>query len=353
MISVTGRVLQLPTITYLQNTPTGTAENTTRPNNKARWDLRDGKVLYSGKSINSWSILRIARTNSEKTSENTFSKYIDKFLGTLKATIGKDLVKPPKNSWELLISGCNDTGLKKPFIKCRENRTSLLIVVLPSKDAALYNQIKKLGDCEYGIKTVCVFRELFYNGSLQYCANVALKVNLKLGGINHIPKDQLPAVISKGKTMVIGIDVTHPTGGKSTAPSVAAMVASADNEVFPPFYTLLRVPRSTLKSNSLCSLYTLALPSSHVLVRMLTLKPQLGQWPADLRINTAKKEMVDLLEPMLGTRLDHWAKLHDNVLPENLLIYRDGVSEGQYQTVLIDELKKLRDACKGKYKERY
>lgn len=96
---------------------------------------------------------------------------------------------------------------------------------------------------------------MFYKGSPQYYANVALKVNLKLGGINHVLKDQLPAVISQGKTMVIGIDVTHPTGAKSTTPSVAAMVASADNEVLPPFYTLLRVPRSTLKSNSLCSLH--------------------------------------------------------------------------------------------------
>lgn len=136
LVSITGRFLQPPTITYLRKTSTDTEDNI-RPNNKARWDLRDGKVLYSGKSINNWSILRIARNETEKTSEKDFSQHIHKFVRTLEATIGKGLVKPPKNSWEQLITRWNDTQLKEPFIQCQEESTSLLIVVLPSKDAAL------------------------------------------------------------------------------------------------------------------------------------------------------------------------------------------------------------------------
>lgn len=47
-------------------------------------------------------------------------------------------------------------------------------------------------------------------------------------------------------------------------------------------------------------------------------------------------------------RLNLWEKKNRN-LPENLLIYRDGVSEGQYQQVLELELPLIQKACRQKY----
>lgn len=79
---------------------------------------------------------------------------------------------------------------------------------------------------------------------------------------------------------------------------------------------------------------------------------QLAQWPVDLRINQAGKEMVDLLGPMLETRLTLWKNKYRNSLPDNLLIYRDGVSEGQYKAALKEELEPLRNTCKVMYRGR-
>ena len=79
---------------------------------------------------------------------------------------------------------------------------------------------------------------------------------------------------------------------------------------------------------------------------------QLAQWPVDVRINTAGKEMVDLLGPMLRTRLELWQSRHGDALPDNLLIYRDGVSESQYKAVIKEELAALIDACKNVYGSR-
>ena len=70
----------------------------------------------------------------------------------------------------------------------------------------------------------------------------------------------------------------------------------------------------------------------------------------DLRINTSGKEMVELVGPMLKTRLDYWKTKHTG-LPENLLIYRDGVSESQYEAVLQEELSQLRNTCRVMYGE--
>lgn len=59
--------------------------------------------------------------------------------------------------------------------------------------------------------------------------------------------------------------------------------------------------------------------------------------------------MVELLSAMLRTRLEAWKSRHGNTLPENLLIYRDGVSESQYKAVLDEEVSALRTTCKLLY----
>ena len=135
------------------------------------------------------------------------------------------------------------------------------------------------------------------------------KINLKLGGINHILDDDSYGLIYEGETMVVGIDVTHPPPGNDGAPSVAAMVASQDKE--------------------------------------------LSQWPADLRINERRQEMVNLLQEMLVTRLQHFKEKNSKCLPKNILIYRDGVGEGQYKTVLEEELPRMRAACHKVYGMEY
>lgn len=179
----------------------------------------------------------------------------------------------------------------------------LLLVFLPREDTAIYNQVKYLGDVKRGIHTISVVVQKFTKqNNAQYFANVAIKFNLKLGGINQsLPPAEL-GLISQGKTMIVGLDVTHPSpGSASNAPSIAGIVASIDGF--------------------------------------------LGQWPADIRVQEGKKEMITDLETLFESRLRLWQKYNKNALPENLLIYRDGVSEGQYQTVLDEELPRVRNAC--------
>lgn len=175
----------------------------------------------------------------------------------------------------------------------------------------IYNKIKYLCDVKYGIINICAqaTTSKFLNSRPdQYFANIALKFNLKLGGVNHTIKDPTSSlgIIAKGKTMVVGIDVTHPSPGSTdSAPSVAAMVASVNADM--------------------------------------------GQWPATLSIQHPTVEMVDGLKEMLKTHLNIWLKNNNRVLPENILVYRDGVSESQYQGVLTKELPELRKACDDLY----
>ena len=79
------------------------------------------------------------------------------------------------------------------------------------------------------ILNACVIASKFAKANSQYLANVALKVNLKLGGRNQLLDNSKLGILADGKTMVADIDVTNPAPGSSShAPSVAAIAASID-----------------------------------------------------------------------------------------------------------------------------
>jgi len=189
-----------------------------------------------------------------------------------------------------------------------------VLVILKETDACIYNSIKYWGDVKLGLRTVCVVKEnrersrKFRPGSDQYFSNVALKVNLKLGGTNQRVNPAGQNIIDFAKTMVVGVDVTHPSpGSDALSPSIAGMVASIDKD--------------------------------------------LGQWPAVLRVqNVSKEEMVRPIGEMLTTRLELWKEKNAaNPYPENILIYRDGVSEGQYDLVKAIEIRRLKIAIDEYY----
>lgn len=228
MVVVQGRLLAKPTIIYQEGAVSPPV------NEKGRWNLRDHQV-FQAKPLVDWGILWIRDVKGAQRDEQKLNQNCSFFINTLKKTLGKQIPDNPTRLGRLGGHKEDDDVLRQQFERCRRQNISFLVIVLPDNDPNTYKQIKKLGDIEYGIHTVCVLGEekKFYSGSTQYFANVALKINLKLGGVNHRLQNQDSLYKT---TMVIGIDVTHPSPGptKKTAPSVAAMVASIDDEVLLP-----------------------------------------------------------------------------------------------------------------------
>jgi eukaryotic translation initiation factor 2C len=218
------------------------------------------------------------------------------------------LASPPAPPERLQLQNPEDPAIST-YMKRNVGQVQLLFFILPQSNIPLYKRIKTVADRDYGIHNVCAVGTKLAKekGRDQYIANVALKFNLKLGGINQKVETKNLGIIHENKTMVVGIDVTHPApGSASNAPSISAMVASVDNV--------------------------------------------LGQWPATLRIQRGRQENVDQLASMLKSRLNLWkTKGKHQAFPENILVYRDGVSEGQYDMVLIDELSQMRSACEQVY----
>ena len=113
-----------------------------------------------------------------------------------------------------------------------------------------------------------------------YSANVALKVNLKFGGTNQsISQNDLGFL--RQRTMLVGIDVTHPApGAMRGTPSIAGVVASMD--------------------------------------------ANFSQWPGDIRCQESKQEMVSNLDNMMEERLEYWVSKNPGQKLDNVMVYRDG-----------------------------
>ena len=256
----------------------------------------------------SWTYLRISLNGRGPwRSDQDFNAKLDEFQAKLRE-LGISVnnympgmhISPNPQQIEAQI----DQGIHRFAI--HQNRPKLILVIVPEAVMTpVYNRVKYICDVKEGILNVCVLDSKFSKANPQYFANVGLKFNLKLGGRNHSLDPPKLGFISQKKTMVVGIDVTHPSPGSSSkAPSVAGIVASVDE--------------------------------------------WLGQWPAEIRIQPPRQEMVANLDGLFKSRLLLWKK-KNNSFPDNILVYRDGVSEGQYDIVVDEELPALRAACKGVY----
>jgi len=119
-------------------------------------------------------------------------------------------------------------------------------VLLQKKDDFIYPGIKRLCAVKFGIRSQCLLLEKALNERKQdqYLSNVALKVNTKLGGINHRLGGDALGWLTREPTILVGIDVTHP-GPTSVpgTPSIAGVVASVDRD-FVQFPASLRLQKS-------------------------------------------------------------------------------------------------------------
>lgn len=302
MLAVPGRVLQAPKVCY-------GAGSTTHPSS-ASWNLQSVKLARPA-MLAIWTYLVISPEDRPMVwpTKDEFHATMDRLTVKLRTFgiqcptyIAGQMIRVQESDAEGKI-----TNAVSKFATNAQKRPNFVLVILPeTQGTVLYNKVKQACDIQYGLLNSCVVDRKFARANDQYLANVCLKINLKLGGSNHILDPLNLGVIAEQKTMVVGIDVTHPSpGSTSTAPSVAAVVASIDS--------------------------------------------RMAQWPAELRIQTGGQEMVAALEDLLRGRLQHWRKKNNNALPQNIIIYRDGVSEGQYQLVLENELPAVRNACRSLY----
>ncbi|XP_061341623.1 protein argonaute 4-like [Gastrolobium bilobum] len=188
-----------------------------------------------------------------------------------------------------------------------------LLCLLPErKNSDLYGPWKKKNLSDFGIVTQCIAPTRVND---QYLTNVLLKINAKLGGLNSLLgvefSPSIP-IVSKRPTIILGMDVSHGSPGQSDIPSIAAVVSSRQ-------------------------------------------WPLISKYRACVRTQSPKVEMIDNLFKKVSENEDEgiirelmldFYSSSGKQKPDNIIIFRDGVSESQFNQVLNIELDQIIEACK-------
>lgn len=311
LISVKGRQLKSPELLY--GAKLGVNDKTLRRVEGAAWNLKPDKsgnlsFFETDKSINRWTWFvfspDLEHRGRIKHLMERFQSYLRE-LGVkfLNQAIPSDGLHIP---YEL---GDSMEAVKKSIeTAIGEMNLDFALVILPNTQADIYTAVKLVGDLWLGFHTVCVTAENFLVFDRSQYANLASKINLKFGGTNHGIFQTCEPFHSQ-KTMLVGYDVVHPTGQAGNAEELKSQVGL-----------------------------------------VASIGRKFGQWRSCYWTQPANQEVLD--DEMLTGKFQSLLKLFGasgNGLPKNILIYRDGVSEGQYLQVLEKELPQIRKACDNAY----
>jgi len=303
MAVVPARILPYPGIQY--------GRSMAEVDQRASWNLRNIK-FQKGATLSNWAVLVIGdggRDEFQGNNDPELHRTIAGFMSMCN-TSGMRIQNKPTVVGAKLPPKHRDDGIRsqaiaiiKSALLSMKSKPEFILVILSSGDKHIYNGLKKLCDTEMDVATSCVHSAKIRKekGQMQYFANVALKVNMKLGGVNHILDKNSMTWFKQRPTMLVGMDVTHPgPGSVSGTPSIAAVVANCDADF--------------------------------------------AQYPCSMRVQESKKEMITDIEQMLIERLLLFNKRNKGILPERILVYRDGVSEGQFKAVIEEELPGMKAA---------
>lgn len=299
MARTTGRLLPPPLVQF--------SNAAADPKYDGRWDLRGKKFLTPNPvALSSWGFMILERSVSPEHARQfamTFKKKYMEHGGQVKA----DPIMITSQANEPNVAEAVKNGINE--IRRQTNQAvQMLFCILRFSNSGNYERLKKSADCRFGVLTQVVLAKHVSTNKDQYHSNVAMKVNAKLGGTtSFVPnttnkaKPKTASPFFNGPTMIIGADVTHGTPGVPNVPSMAAMTMSMDQYA--------------------CR-YAAAVQTNGYRVELLT--------PTNIR------EFLAKLVPM-------WQKKTNTPVPQHVIYFRDGVSEGQFAQVLEAEIGVMKD----------
>ncbi|GAA5929024.1 hypothetical protein JCM3775_006714 [Rhodotorula graminis] len=163
-----------------------------------------------------------------------------------------------------------------------------------------------------GIASQALQSKLIAKLSVQVAVNVAMKLNSKLHGYAfRLERNTLGGWIETHAPMLFGIDLSH----EIDKPSVAAMVASMHG--------------AAIVMEETCSIQGLAEPPQG--------NPLGRARKQEIVVDTCKMATTLLRRRVLSLR---------QAPPNSLLVFRDGVSESEFQSVLSYEVPAFKEACR-------
>ncbi|XP_038711450.1 protein argonaute 2-like [Tripterygium wilfordii] len=301
MTSVVGRVLAPPELKL--GAPNGKLVKIPVDRVKCQWNLV-GKALVDGKPIQRWAVIDFSSAESDRF-KLIPGKFIPKLIARCK-NLGICMEEPLIYERATMNKFSNVDMLRELLEKINDRvyhigkgRLQIVLCVMARKDPG-YKYLKWISETRVGVITQCCLSTNANNVHDQYLANLALKINAKLGGSNVELIGRLPYFKDEKNVMFIGADVNHPGSKNTTSPSIAAVVATVN-------------------------------------------WPAANRYAARVRPQEHRKEKILHFGDMCLELVETYARLN-KAKPDKIVVFRDGVSEGQFDMVLNEELVDMKRA---------
>ncbi|KAJ3678657.1 hypothetical protein LUZ60_002460 [Juncus effusus] len=265
-----------------------------------QWNMRD-KKLVDGKSVNSWYC--ISFSNMQVPDADYFCKCLVDMCRTSGMGFAPNPVIATVKARPDQLEHCLKDQYQNAIRALKGQKPDLLIAIVNNSNGTLYSDLKRICETELGLVTQCCLLKNAQKCNAQCLANLALKINVKVGGRNTVVKDprRMMPIIGQKPTIIFGADVTHPNPGDDSSPSIAAVVASRD-------------------------------------------WPDVAVYCGDYRAQAHRQEIISDLGEMVKDHLMAFRRA-TGFEPHQIIFYRDGVSEGQFHQVLAYEINAIRRIC--------
>ncbi|KAF8525186.1 Piwi domain-containing protein [Hysterangium stoloniferum] len=265
------------------------------------WNVMNRKFVVPI-SVPSWAVMVFDQDISLKEAEG-FAISLQKACAALGMNFTSSrppfILGNPQGNYESLARQFDDAcgSAERTF----RGKPSFILVILPEFAPDIITAVKYWGDCQKGCPTQCVKRSKIRKANNQYCNNVALKVNIRIGGVNWYPSESLYVMqyLKSSPIMVVGADVSH-AGPDTQRPSVAGLVSSVDEKM--------------------C------------------------RYVASTSVQESRVEGIIGLGDMMAnaiTMFDRYQQVvhHQSNPLKGVIFYRDGLSEGQFDVVAREEIR--------------
>ncbi|KAM4047113.1 piwi-like protein 4 [Anomaloglossus baeobatrachus] len=254
-------------------------DNVCQPASAADWarDTRDGRMIYA-KALSNW-ILLFSHRNAD---------VAEKLVHCL-MKVGEGMgfsIEYPK----ILEVDDSSAAFMRALHQSVNPDLQLVFCILPSQSKDNYDSIKKYLSLEQPLPSQCVLSRTLnrQNMLMSIASKIAMQIICKTGG------ELWSVEIPLKSLMVIGIDVNKDAINKSQ--TVVGFVASTNS--------------------------------------------RLTKWFSQCNIQKTSTDFADCLKMFMKGAIEKWQKIN-NDFPSRIIIYRDGVGDGQLQMLFDYEIPQL------------
>ncbi|KAL2484156.1 Protein argonaute 2 [Forsythia ovata] len=274
MTRVVGRVIGAPDLRL------GSPSLVKVDRDKCQWNLV-GKSLVEGKSIERWALIDFTQGDRFQL-HGSFINNLRRRCTGLGMSMDEPLVYQSTFMKEFSAISRIEGLLKSVVAEAmrrKSGKLQLIVCVMTKKDPG-YKYLKWVSETKIGVITQCCLSMNANKGQDQYFSNLCIKINAKLGGSNVELSGRLPHFEGK----------EHD----SSCPSIAAVVGTVN-------------------------------------------WPAANRYAARVCPQENRKEKIVNFGMMCSDLVNTYARIN-GVKPSRIVVFRDGVSEGQFDMVLNEEL---------------